>query len=238
MKICTLPGCGQPIGAVPYRIYGKTEEYCSRACVDQVLAGLRKTGQRHPRPVDKFGNAGVTRQSCRSCGKPLGLQPDGSSVLALQGQDGRYCSAKCLEIEKEKVTMISDNDSPIAPAAPAAKKAAKAAKGAAAKKAAPAKKAPAKKAAKAAKAPAKKAAKAPEKRADKYTADAPFREGSTKAAVFAALKDGKVHKREELWGIIDKDGKTHQLLGWVLDRAEEYGWKIVQKGPEVQIARK
>lgn len=122
-------------------------------------------------------------------------------------------------------------EKPIAAAAPAAKAAPK--KGAM-KKAA---KAPAK----AAKAPAKAAKPVITKKAPAKVKDPNevFRAGSTKAGIFNLLKDGKLHTREQIYGYIEKAGKTRQLLHWVLDVLPKKGWKIVQNDPEgVQIAKK
>ena len=102
------------------------------------------------------------------------------------------------------------------------------------KKAAPTKKA-------AAPAPKKKAAasaKTPKAKAPKDSNEV-FRAGSTKADIFSLLKDGKKHTREQVYGLIEKAGKSNQLLHWVLLVLPEKGFKVVQNDKDgIQIAKK
>jgi len=91
-------------------------------------------------------------------------------------------------------------------------------------------------------APKKKAAapasKTPKAKAPKDPNEV-FRAGSTKADIFSLLKDGKKHTREQVYGLIEKAGKSNQLLHWVLLVLPEKGFKVVQNDKDgIQIAKK
>ena len=228
-----------------YRIAGETEEYCSRTCVDIAFEQGRKARKRKEKemqvPAQDFGASGVVRHQCDNprCQKPLGVMPDGTAALAWKGRSGVYCSNRCLKLMEnnsmlETETVTATASSPISAGSttttPSKKKATPALKS---KKATPTKKAATPK-----KKMATTASKTPKAKAPKNPNEV-FRAGSTKADIFSLLKDGKKHTREQVYGLIEKAGKSNQLLHWVLLVLPEKGFKVVQNDKDgIQIAKK
>ena len=232
-----------------YRIAGETEEYCSRTCVDIAFEQGRKTRKRKEKemqvPAQDFGASGVVRHQCDNprCQKPLGVMPDGTAALAWKGRSGVYCSNRCLKLMEnnsmpETETATATASSPISAGSttPTPSK----------KKVTPA---PAPKSKKATPAKKKAVAPTPKKKAAAPTSKTPakapkdpnevFRAGSTKADIFSLLKDGKKHTREQVYGLIEKAGKSNQLLHWVLLVLPEKGFKVLQNDKDgIQIAKK
>jgi len=106
-RICTREGCGNPI-ITAYRVAGLPEEYCSRACLEEVLnaklqpakpkkqAGPTKQEDAVKDIAKEFGDANLVRHICDrpGCGKPV--------TLLWKGRDGEYCSNNCLKLSERK----------------------------------------------------------------------------------------------------------------------------------------
>lgn len=80
-------------------------------------------------------------------------------------------------------------------------------------------------------APAKGATKksaAPAKTNSAPAAEELFRAGSTKAGIWNKLKGGKTVAIATLKTFVEAEGKSHQLIAWVLKKAGENGYKITR----------
>jgi hypothetical protein len=65
-----------------------------------------------------------------------------------------------------------------------------------------------------------------------------FREGSTKAAVFASIKDGKKHSKEDVFKICDAADKSRQLVMWVLKKLRDSGeYNVISDRESIQIVK-
>lgn len=139
-RICARDGCSQPLGPVSWRMYGESADYCSRSCMETVQAEQEQRKHRKRRvttelpqrqeggegtivevPATDFGAAGVVRQVCDrpGCGRPLGVQLDGSVALSWKGRDGVYCSNRCKKIAesiKRKEENMTSSDTAAATA--------------------------------------------------------------------------------------------------------------------------
>src|SRR5271169_6611324 len=89
---CAIRDCNQRVGAIPYRLLGRTENYCSRECMSDAHDALQKHklvlkgSDAMNVPAPDFGpNSGVVRGICDLCQGPLTLRWVGKN-----GKD--YCS--------------------------------------------------------------------------------------------------------------------------------------------------
>ena len=220
-EICSLPGCGQPINPLlPFTIKDQSGKYHSQQCASQALAGTNQKRKKVPKePAKEFGEAGVTKQFCDNpdCHKVI--------IIAWKGRDGEYCSNGCLNKMEPGETTMNAAEAATAPITGEETK--KPVKKAATKKTAAAKKAPA--------APAKKTA--PKKGSAKVDGDL-FRDGSTKAKIWAKIKDGKKHARADVRAFVEKEGKTPQLITFVIAKATENGYKDLSDRETIQLEKK
>lgn len=234
---CSLDGCPNRVGAVPYTILGNVEKlFCSQKCASLAWDGRKKRSASAAAeeseetmnvPAEDFGDAGVVRKICDRNGCQHAV------TLRWMGRYGEYCSNACMKLAESGDGEMTTTETTAA--APAAEKPITAGK-TPAKKTAAAKKAAPKKSAK--KAAPKTNEAAPKEAPAKDVGFGVFRPGTVKAAISEALVDGKYHSVAELKKICDETSTGYGQINWAFkELAERAGVEIEWKGDEKEEVR-